>query len=126
MTDRVVTFRNGTLPTGGVSPGDLAAEAAAREAADDALAADIAAEESAREAGNRYAVASAVVSEAFPVAAAAPLAAPEWGANMTAAARAQAAIVIGESAAPDRLAVIIGDDPQAALAALGVVRVAEE
>ncbi|RID91556.1 hypothetical protein D2N39_12710 [Gemmobacter lutimaris] len=36
MTDRVVTFRNGTLPTGGVSPGDLAAEAAAREAADDA------------------------------------------------------------------------------------------
>lgn len=76
--------------------------------------------------GNRYAVSSGLVSEAFPAAAAAPLAAPEWGADMTAAARAQAAIAIGETAAPDRLAVIISDDPQAALVALGVVRVEVE
>lgn len=41
MTDRVVTFRNGTLPTGGVSPGDLAAEAAARGAGDAGLQAQI-------------------------------------------------------------------------------------
>lgn len=76
--------------------------------------------------GNLYAVASAVVSEAFPEAAGAPLVPPPWGADMTAAARAQAAIVIGEAAAPDRLAVIIGDDPQAALAELGVARIEEE
>lgn len=76
--------------------------------------------------GNRYAVSSGLVSEAFPTAAAAPLAPPSWSADMTAAARAQAAISIGEAAAPDRIAVIIGDDPQAALVALGVVRVEVE
>lgn len=31
-----------------------------------------------------------------------------------------------DAAAPDRLAVVIGDDPQAALVALGVERIAEE
>ena len=31
-----------------------------------------------------------------------------------------------DPAAPDQIAVIIGDDPQAALAALGVARIAEE
>ncbi|PTX39406.1 hypothetical protein IQ03_04977 [Gemmobacter caeni] len=37
MTDRVVVFRGGALPTAGVSPGDMAAEASARAAADTAL-----------------------------------------------------------------------------------------
>ena len=73
-------------------------------------------------AGNRYAVASAIVSSRFAADAAAPLAEPPWGADMTAAARAQALIQIGAPAAPDRLACIIGDDAGAALLVLGVVR----
>lgn len=75
--------------------------------------------------GNLYAVASGLVSEAFPAAAAAPLSAPEWGADMAAAARAQAAIRIWTeeapiTAAPDRIAVVIGDDVRNALAVLEI------
>lgn len=70
--------------------------------------------------GALYAVASAIVGDGFAAAAGSPLAVPPWGADMAAAARAQAAIVIGASAAPDRLTAVIGDDVAAALAALGV------
>ena len=77
-------------------------------------------------AGNPYAVASAVVSPAFVGTASSPLVAPEWGCDMAAAARAQAVIAIGASAAPGILAAIIGDDVQAALAALGVTMAEDE
>jgi len=70
--------------------------------------------------GARYAVASTLAADAFPVDAAEPLAAPPWGADMEAATRAQALLRIGGSAAPDALVAVIGDDPQAALAELGV------
>jgi hypothetical protein len=70
--------------------------------------------------GNAYAVASAVVSPAFIDTASSQLVAPDWGCDLAAAGRAQAAISIGAAAAPGVLAAIIGDDVQAALAALGV------
>ncbi|NTT88396.1 hypothetical protein [Tabrizicola fusiformis] len=79
--------------------------------------------------GALYAVASAMVSNGFVAAAASPLPVPPWGADMAAAARAQAAIAIwqGEDAmpwaAPDRLAAVIGTDPQVALAVLGLTQV---
>ena len=76
--------------------------------------------------GNRYAVASAIVSSRFAADTSSPLADPQWGADMTAAARAQALIQIGAPAGPDRLACIIGDDAGAALAVLGVTRVPDE
>lgn len=74
-------------------------------------------------AGNAYALASGVFSDGFPAAAQAPLVAPPWGADLTAAARAQAALAIGAAAAPDRLAAVISEDIPAALAVLGVTRI---
>ncbi|WP_112309745.1 hypothetical protein [Pseudogemmobacter bohemicus] len=74
-------------------------------------------------AGNRYAVASGPVSPVFPEAAVSPLTAPEWGADMAAAARAQALIRIGGPAAPGQIAAVIGDDVPAALAELGLTRI---
>lgn len=76
-------------------------------------------------AGNRYAVASGLVSDAFPAAASSPLSEPECGADMAAAARAQAAITIGLPADPSKLAAVFGDVAMA-LSALGVVRVDED
>lgn len=82
--------------------------------------------------GALYAVASAIVSEGFIAAAASPLVAPPWGADLAAAARAQAAIAIWQDedatpfAAQNRLAAVIVDDPQAALAVLGVAPVGED
>lgn len=73
--------------------------------------------------GNRYAVASGDVSPAFATAAAAPLVEPEWGADLEAAARAQAAITIGLAASPVALAAMFGEDAQAALTLLGLTRV---
>lgn len=73
-------------------------------------------------AGNRYAVASAIVSSRFASDASSPLEAPPWGADMPAARRAQALIRLGDPAGPDRLAAIIGDNAMAAIAVLGVVR----
>lgn len=77
--------------------------------------------------GHLYAVASGQVSEGFPAAAAAPLSEPPWGADMEAAARAQALVAIrdpqaGEPpfASPDRIAAIVGLDAQAALEVLGL------
>lgn len=70
--------------------------------------------------GARYALASGVVSDTFPARASAPLVEPPWGADMAAAARAQAALAIGLPAAPARLAAVIGDDVAAARATLGL------
>ena len=77
-------------------------------------------------AGNRYAVASAVVGEGFVADASSPLADPPWGADMTAAARAQALIQIDTPAAPDRIAAILGDDALGALVVLGLSRIEVE
>lgn len=76
--------------------------------------------------GNRYAVASAVVGEAFASAAESPLAEPPWGADMQAAGRAQALIVVDEPAAPGHIAAVFGDDALAALTVLGLTRVPED
>ena len=85
-------------------------------------------------AGNRYAVCSTQAEPAFLTDAASPLAEPAWGADMAAAARAQALIVVivpalidpgpeppDMTAKPARITAIVGDDPQQALAALAVV-----
>lgn len=77
-------------------------------------------------AGNRYAVASAIVSSRFADDAAVPLAEPPWGADMDAAARAQALILVDEPAGPGHIAAVFGDDAMAALAVLGLTRVPDE
>lgn len=73
-------------------------------------------------AGSLYAVASAVVGEGFASAAGSPLTEPPWGADMAAAARAQAVIMIGGAASAGHLVAVFVDDPAAALAELGVWR----
>ena len=79
--------------------------------------------------GHRYALASLQVSSSFPAAAASPLVAPPWGADMAAAARAQAMIRIRQLETPDTcradpaaLIALFGDDPQAAIFALRLQR----
>ena len=72
------------------------------------------------EAGQRYRVASGIVSETYPGTVSSPLVAPEWGADMASAARAQALIVVGGPAAPDRITAVIGEDVAAALSELAV------
>lgn len=76
-------------------------------------------------AGNRYAVASAIVSGRFADDAAVPLAEPPWGADMDAATRAQTLIVIDKPAAPNHIATTFGDDGIAAVEFLGVSQVLE-
>jgi len=81
--------------------------------------------------GNRYALASTLASPAFVQTAASPLIEPPWGADMAAAAAAQAIVAVfgiaedeGSPAAhPDRITAIVSDDPHAAIAVLGLVRV---
>jgi hypothetical protein len=73
-------------------------------------------------AGRRYAVASTLVSEGFAATAGSPLTEPPWGADMAAAARAQALIQIDTAAGPDRIAAVFGDEAAAALAVLGLAR----
>lgn len=78
-------------------------------------------------AGNRYAVASGLVQPAFIEDAQAPLAEPDWGADMAAAARAQAAITIldpeaPEPAVPDRITAVVGPEADAAREMMGLVR----
>ncbi len=75
--------------------------------------------------GNRYAVASAIVSIRFAADAASKLTRPEWGANMAAAGRAQALIRLGDPASPDIIAAVIGDDAAQALSVLSVERIEE-
>lgn len=79
--------------------------------------------------GNRYAVASAQVSQRFSTVTGSPLIEPPWGADMEAAARAQAVIRIGDLEAPETcradpaaLVAVLGDDPQAAIRMLGLER----
>jgi len=73
--------------------------------------------------GNAYCVASGLVKPAFVEDVfVEDLPEPEWGADMEAASRAQAKVVIGGPAQPDKIAAIVGDDPQAALVALGLTR----
>ena len=71
--------------------------------------------------GNRYRVASGIVAAVYPEVATSPLIEQEWGADMAAAARAQALIVIGGPAAPGQITAIIHDDPQAALYELELI-----
>ncbi|WP_151718353.1 hypothetical protein [Gemmobacter serpentinus] len=82
--------------------------------------------------GHRYAVPHGPVHEAFLTNALVPLAVPVWGADMDAAARAQAMValwqppdegaVVEPFAAPDRIAAVAELDLAAALAVLGLVR----
>lgn len=70
--------------------------------------------------GNLYAVASGLVEPSFVTTATSPLAEPEWGADMDAAQRAQALAALGEPAAADHIAAVVGDDVAEALAFLGL------
>ncbi|WP_323041160.1 hypothetical protein [Gemmobacter sp.] len=81
--------------------------------------------------GNRYAVASTLAEASFVQAAASPLVEPPWGADMAAAAQAQAIVAVfgvaedegSPEAQPDRITAIVMDDPQAAIGMLRLVRV---
>ena len=88
-------------------------------------------------AGQRYAVASAVVSRHFAAMAASELVEPAWGADMAAARRAQAALrVIAPSAdleappppdpraTPEAIVAVIEEDTATAVRMLGVVMAA--
>lgn len=77
--------------------------------------------------GNLYAVASTLARAAFAIDAASPLAAPAFApdADLVAAGRAQAALVIYDPAAPvqaspSRILAVIHDSASTALAAAGV------
>ncbi|MGB1959205.1 MAG: hypothetical protein ACPHP8_08695 [Luminiphilus sp.] len=75
--------------------------------------------------GNEYAVASTVAKPVFTEMAASELVAPEYSpdVDLEAAARAQATLVIGDKAAPERMTAIVGDRTESAqdhLAALGL------
>ena len=77
--------------------------------------------------GNRYAVASTLAKAGFPDAAASPLSAPDFApdADLSAAGRAQAALVIYSpqspiQADPSHILAIIHDDAQAAISLAGV------
>lgn len=71
-------------------------------------------------AGNRYSAASMLVPSDWQTTVMGTLSAPEWGADMTAAGRARVDMLFAVAADPSRIAVIVGDDPQAAIAALGI------
>lgn len=70
--------------------------------------------------GNLYAVASGLVEPSFIDTATSPLVEPEWGADMDAAQRAQALAALGQPAAPEHIAAVVGDDVAEALAFLGL------
>lgn len=76
--------------------------------------------------GNRYAVTSGLVSDAFEQAATSPLVEPEWGCDMVAAQAAQAMIRLpnpetGElTATPYSIAAMFGSDVMSVVAALGL------
>lgn len=70
--------------------------------------------------GNRYALSSAVLDEADLARLQTALVPPGWDCDLTAAGRAQAALRMGEAAAPGLIAAQAGVSPAAALAALGV------
>lgn len=84
--------------------------------------------------GALFAVASLDVSEEWFAAAEAPLAAPDWGADLAAAGRAQAALAVWHplsdfpppGAGAARIAVLAGLPPAEAISALGLLPVVEE
>ena len=83
--------------------------------------------------GNLYAAASFEARPEWITAAQSPLTRPAWDVppyqiSMAAANRAQALIVLGEdvTAAPDRIAVRLGDSGPDALSAMGLAVVVEE
>lgn len=81
--------------------------------------------------GNLYAVASTVATKTFQPRATATLTAPDHAPNadLAAAGRAQAVLVIGGTAAPDQLTAIVGPADDSALdhlAAMGLSRVPVE
>lgn len=78
--------------------------------------------------GNRYSVPSGLVDPAFLVDALSPLVAPEWGADMEAAARAQALVRLADPEQPETclagpavIVAVVHDDPALARAMMGVV-----
>lgn len=75
--------------------------------------------------GNRYAVASGLVSDSFAGIATGELVEPEWGCDMDAALAAQAMIRLGEAASPDTIAAHFGD-AMLAVDAMGLVPVPQE
>jgi len=72
--------------------------------------------------GNLFAVASGTFSEGFLSRAEAAPVEPAWGADMVAATRAQDLLVLGAAAAPGIIAAVIEEDPEVALALLGLQR----
>lgn len=83
--------------------------------------------------GQLFRVASSIVEDAFLTDATAPLSEPTWGADLVAATRAQSTIslhVIGDdgdmTAQNNRITAIVGDDAQAAIAAMRLTRVEDD
>ena len=84
--------------------------------------------------GNRYALASTLAEPSFVQTAASPLVEPPWGADMDAAAQAQAIVAVfgvaedegSPAAQPGRITAVVLDDPQAAIAMLGLERADRE
>ena len=80
--------------------------------------------------GNRYAVASTLVKPAFVTDAMSPLVEPEWGADLAAANRAQALLVVAlpgdevQPVDPEHISAVVGMDGLAAVAMLGLSRIA--
>jgi hypothetical protein len=73
--------------------------------------------------GDRYAVASGLVSDSFTEIATSPLVEPEWGCDMDAAERAQALIRLDEAATPDTIAAAYGGDVMSVIASMGLTQV---
>jgi len=74
--------------------------------------------------GNLYSVSSGLVADAYASDATSPLVEPEWGCDMDAANRAQAALTVGGAANTSHIVAVFGSVNDA-LAALGVSRVPE-
>lgn len=73
-------------------------------------------------AGNLFAVASGTFSEGFLARADATPVQPAWEVDLAAATRAQDLLVLGAAAAPGIIAAVIEEDPEVALAMLGLRR----
>lgn len=76
--------------------------------------------------GTSYSVISAVVGESFFLFAEAELQEPLWGADVEKATQAQKALKFDQKASKDSLTVVVGEDVEAAIALLEVVRKKEE
>jgi hypothetical protein len=82
--------------------------------------------------GNRYAVASGLVSETFEQAVVNSLVEPEWGCDIDAAQRAQVLIRLPDTetgemlASPNTISVAFGADAMPIIAALGLTQISQE